>query len=92
LNAAIEQLAQINRLARFRQFCAEHQILPLTWPVLDRAAQIWAELRRSGRLIGEVDILTAGMALEYRMALATRNTEHFQRVEGLVVENWAAEQ
>jgi len=79
------------QLANFREFCADHQVLPLTWPALERASQIWADLRRAGRLIGEVDILTAAIALESRMALATRNTEHFQRIEGLVVENWASE-
>ncbi len=79
------------QLALFRLFCADHEVLPLTWPALERAADIWANLRRVGRLIGEVDILTGAIALESRMALATRNTEHFQRIEGLVVVNWAAE-
>ncbi len=79
------------QLALFRLFCADHEVLPLTWPALERAADIWANLTRVGRLIGEVDILTGAIALESRMALATRNTEHFQRIEGLVVVNWAAE-
>lgn len=80
------------QLAGFRQFCGEHQVLPLTWPVLDRAADIWAFLKQAGRLIGEVDIITGAMALEYRMALATRNTGHFERIPELVIENWAAEE
>lgn len=36
------------QLATFREFCGAHEVLPLTWPALERATQIWADLKRSG--------------------------------------------
>jgi tRNA(fMet)-specific endonuclease VapC len=40
-------------------------------------------------LIGEVDILIAGIALANGMGVVTHNTNHFRRVKGLYVEDWS---
>jgi predicted nucleic acid-binding protein len=38
-------------------------------------------------LIGEVDMLIAGIALANDMGVATRNTDHFNRIQDLYVED-----
>jgi predicted nucleic acid-binding protein len=53
-----------------------------------KAAQIYADLRRRGKLIPDADILIAGIALTGGYTLVTQNLKHFQRVTGLNVENW----
>jgi tRNA(fMet)-specific endonuclease VapC len=40
-------------------------------------------LRREGRDIGFADCLQAGICLDWDLPFATRNTEHFGRVDGL---------
>ena len=72
----------------FEAFCRRCDILPLDHNTLDCAANIYADLRRRGELIGEVDILIAGIALTNGMGMATRNVEHFSRIVHLHVENW----
>lgn len=52
------------------------------------AAAVRTELERSGRRIGELDILIAGHARALGAGLATGNTRHFERVRGLTVRNW----
>jgi tRNA(fMet)-specific endonuclease VapC len=52
------------------------------------AGEIRAELERQGKRIGEYDTLIAGQAFARNLVLVTANTSEFQRVEGLVVEDW----
>ena len=78
------------QLARFEDACLAHRILPFTHAAPVRAADIWADLKRRGALIGEMDTLIAGFALCEGLAVATRNISHFQRVRGLTVVGWTA--
>ena len=76
------------QLAAFERFCAVNQILPLTDNVVTCAAEIYAELYQRGALIGDADILIAASALANGMSLVTNNEKHFERIDGLHVENW----
>ncbi|MGD9632740.1 MAG: type II toxin-antitoxin system VapC family toxin [Pirellulales bacterium] len=79
----------VAQLRRFDAFCDTCQILP-TSGVVDRAAEIYADLYRSGRLIGDADILIAATALDVGMELASNNAAHFGRVAGLSVVSWSS--
>lgn len=76
------------QLQAFDRFCAGSRIVPLTDEAVVRASAIYAELRRRGEPIGDADILIAATALVHGLALVTNNEAHFNRVPGLVVENW----
>ena len=76
------------QLTRFEQFCEAHRIIPMSHSAAVLAADIWADLRQRGLLIGEVDILIAGIALAESLAVATHNTSHFSRITGLQVVDW----
>jgi tRNA(fMet)-specific endonuclease VapC len=76
------------QLAIFEQFCQRHRILPFTHAAAVLAADIWADLKQRGQLIGEIDVLIAGVALSEGLAVVTRNTRHFGRVAGLTVIDW----
>jgi tRNA(fMet)-specific endonuclease VapC len=52
------------------------------------AGEIRADLERQGKRIGEYDTLIAGQAFSRNLVLVTANTREFQRVKGLVVEDW----
>ncbi|SES88491.1 type II toxin-antitoxin system VapC family toxin [Hymenobacter actinosclerus] len=76
------------RLIVFEKFTALHQILPLTLESVEISARIFADLRQTGRPIGHTDTLIAGVAMANGMQLATNNTAHFERIEGLELVNW----
>lgn len=76
------------QLARFQQFCAQQQILPLTDPVIQQAAMLYSDLYRRGQLISDADILIAATAQVHKLTLVTNNVAHFERISALDVVNW----
>jgi tRNA(fMet)-specific endonuclease VapC len=50
-----------------------------------RHAQLWAELARTGKMIGPHDLAIAATALAHDFAVATRNRREFARVPGLTL-------
>jgi tRNA(fMet)-specific endonuclease VapC len=63
-------------------------ILDWTNAVTGHYARIRSELERSGRPIGNMDLLIASHAVSQRMILVTNNLKHFTGVPGLKVEVW----
>ena len=55
------------------------------------AEQVYADLYRKGFSVGELDILIAAFCLEKGYTLVTNNTKHFENIDGLNIEDWAAE-
>lgn len=69
--------------------------LELTRDAALRAGALLRELRASGAEIGLRDAMQAGICLEARAALVTRDLRHYARVPGLVVtepRHWPPEQ
>ncbi len=67
-------------------FLADWILLPFTEQAITRYEHL-----RSQRLnVGSQDLRIAAIALEQNGTVVTRNLRDFQRVPGLVAENWAA--
>ncbi|MEM6521503.1 MAG: type II toxin-antitoxin system VapC family toxin [Cyanobacteria bacterium P01_C01_bin.70] len=79
------------QLATFMRFCSANVILSLTNEAILKASDIYAYLRQQGELIGDADILIAATALVNRLAVSTNNTNHFQRIPDIVIQNWLQE-
>jgi predicted nucleic acid-binding protein len=54
---------------------------------MDKASEIYANLRKQGRLIEDADILFAATAIERGLVLVTDNTAHFKRIKELKIDN-----
>jgi len=76
------------QIITFEARCRDSKVLPLTDAVVLRAAEIYADLHRLGRLISDADILIAATALTYDMTLITENSDHFRRIESLRLLSW----
>lgn len=76
------------KLAAFEQFCQVNQVLPMNDPIIVRAADIYADLKKRGQLISDADILIAATAITHGLTLVTNNTAHYGRIVGLTLENW----
>ena len=50
--------------------------------------KIKSELKRSGNIIEDFDILIASIAMANDCVLVTNNPRHFERIEKLHTENW----
>ena len=85
---AKSQLAAQNARALSAFLSREVTVLDYSAQDARAAGEIRAELERQGKRIGEYDTLIAGQAFRRNLILVTANTSEFQRVKGLVVEDW----
>lgn len=76
-----------NALA-LNQFLAIVDILPFDDEAAAEYGKICATLRRQGTPIGTMDMLIAAHAKAKGLIIVTNNVCEFERVEGLVLENW----
>ncbi len=77
-----------HRSSQFTAFAANYQVLPIDTAALDAAVGIYQNLRADGMLLEDADIFIAAIAVAHDAALVTRNLKHFERIEGLRIENW----
>ena len=73
---------------RLEIFLRHIQVLDLPQQAAATCAQIRAELKRDGKLIGANDLFIAAHARFLGLTLVTNNTREFARVPGLKIENW----
>lgn len=67
----------------FRLFLRSVDVLPLNRSVMKRFARVRGELRRTGQIIGDPDILIGATAIERDLTLLTNNLRHFERIPDL---------
>ncbi len=81
-------VGQASTLRTFDSFCHIFGVVHLDQAALDRACQIYLDLKKRGQLIEDADILIAAITLANKATLVTDNINHFQRIGTLRVENW----
>jgi len=79
------------KLVAFERLCRLLGVDVMDSETLDKAANIYATLKKIGRLIEDSDILIAASCLAHGHTLITDNTRHFERVDGLQLVNWIRE-
>lgn len=80
-NAAMRRM-QVNEMV------AVCRVLPFDEHTAVVAAALRRDLEKAGCKIGPIDTLIAGTALAHGATLVTHNTDEFQRVPGLKIEDW----
>ena len=85
-----ERSGQVERnLEDIEAMAARLEVLPFDSRAAYHFGQISAALTKAGRPIGPYDMMIAGHARASGLVLVTNNAKEFERVPGLVVENWA---
>lgn len=75
-------------MALFLEFVKHNTILPLTEDSVTISSGLYANLRKKGNPIDDIDILIAGVALSNNLAIVTNNEDHFKNIKGLKILNW----
>ena len=70
------------------QFSELSQIIPLRERSVKISAEIYANLRKKGTPVDDIDLLIAGVAIAHNLILITHNQKHFSKIEGLELEDW----
>ena len=76
------------QLEKYQNFVAENVIVNLDIHSVEISAEIIAQLHKTGQPIGYLDTLIAGIALQNDLTLITNNTNHFSRIDNLIIDNW----
>jgi len=71
-----------------KEFLLRVEVLPWNSAAANRYAEIRAALERSGKPIGNMDMLIAAHALSVEAVLVTHDRV-FRRVKGLKIEDWS---
>jgi tRNA(fMet)-specific endonuclease VapC len=87
-----ERSQQVERnLADIEAMAARLELLPFDEKAAYHFGQIRAALYRMGRPIGPYDMMIAGQARSLGLTLVTNNIKAFERVPGLLLEDWSQE-
>jgi tRNA(fMet)-specific endonuclease VapC len=76
------------KLRKFEAICNAFDIIFLdNISILDIASDIYSNLKKSGNLIEDADILIASMVMHYDYILVSDDS-HFNRIQNIQLENW----
>jgi tRNA(fMet)-specific endonuclease VapC len=78
----------LENLTRLDVLLSRVTILAFDEPAARRFGKLKADLERAGASVGDLDLQIASIALENGALLVTHNRKHFDRVPGLVLEDW----
>jgi len=84
----LKDLGNEEKLKRFEDFIQENELVFIRKDTVEKAAEIYAYLKKEGNLIEDADILMASTAIVEDLVLITNNVKHFKRVKGLRIDNW----
>jgi tRNA(fMet)-specific endonuclease VapC len=91
LHHGAEKSARVaQNLAVVEDFASRLEVLPYTGRASQHYGAIRATLDRIGRPIGVNDLHIAAHARSEGLTLVTNNVSEFERVPGLLIENWVA--
>ena len=88
VHGAHKSARSAENLARVDALLAGFTIIPFDEPAARRFGLAKAELERAGIVGSDLDLQIASIALEHTAPLITHNRRHFERVPGLVIEDW----
>ncbi len=80
------------KMALFLEFVSKNNVLPVTEQSVKISAEIYAELRKEGKPLDDIDILIAGIAVTDNLELVTHNRSHFERIRRLEIIDWSEKQ
>jgi predicted nucleic acid-binding protein len=68
------------------------KVLPFDGRAARTYGSLRAKLERQGQPLAEPDLRIASIAVAHGLVVVTGNVRHFERIDGLTVENWLADE
>ncbi|MEW5960596.1 MAG: PIN domain-containing protein [Chloroflexota bacterium] len=88
IHGAYKSAQSARNLARVDVLLATVTVLPFDQAAARRFGLLKASLEQAGHRLSDLDLQIAGIALDHNAPLATHNQHHFERIAGLVIEDW----
>lgn len=78
-----------NNLAKIKMLEQSIEIIPVGLESTEIFGLLKAQLESDGNRLDDFDLIIASCAMSHNLILVTNNIRHFQRIDGLKLENWA---
>ena len=78
-----------SNLAKVRQIESAFDVVPVDRSMSETFGELKSALENRGVPLDDFDLVIASCALVHNITLVTNNIRHFQRVDGLKLDNWA---
>jgi tRNA(fMet)-specific endonuclease VapC len=90
LEYGVENSSQIgdNRIALLK-FISLFTVLKYDDADAIEYGKLKSKLRKTGKMIGPIDMLLASQALSKDLIFITNNADEFSRIDGLIIEDWS---
>lgn len=88
ISSGLKHKDATKRLNIFLDFANYNNIIIPNIKSINISAQIYANLRKKGTPVDDINILIAGIAISNNLVLITHNQKHFRKIEGLEIEDW----
>ncbi|MDR0421588.1 MAG: type II toxin-antitoxin system VapC family toxin [Proteiniphilum sp.] len=73
---------------QFREFLEDVVVFSIDDDVINIASDLYAQLRKKGKTIGDADIFIAAIVIKNNGTLISNNTKHYEDIEQLNLINW----
>jgi tRNA(fMet)-specific endonuclease VapC len=73
----------------FKDFIKKVTVYTVDDEVVNIASDIYADLRKNGKTVGDADILIAAIVISNNGVLITNNVKHYADIKQLELNNWA---
>jgi predicted nucleic acid-binding protein len=90
VHRADDPARRAQRSAFVEAILSQIPVLAIDLPAARAHAELWAGLAVAGTPVGAHDLWIAATAVSRGLALVTLNRREFDRIPGLVVEDWSA--
>jgi tRNA(fMet)-specific endonuclease VapC len=88
VHRAVDANIKAKREASVEAMLQQFVILDIDQAIARIHSKIWAQLERTGEIIGQNDFWLAATCVAKGLVMVTANVKHFGRVPGLEVEVW----
>ena len=78
----------LKQLRVFDDFVIDNLVIPMTDNSAKISAELYSTLKQTGKIVDDIDLLIAGIAIENDLILITNNEKHFSRIPGLMIDSW----
>jgi tRNA(fMet)-specific endonuclease VapC len=73
---------------QLKDFLEDVVIYTIDDDVINRASDLYADLRKKGKTIGDADIFIAAIVMRHDGTLISNNTKHYEDIDHLKLMNW----
>jgi tRNA(fMet)-specific endonuclease VapC len=73
---------------QFMEFLEDVVVFTIDDNVINIASDLYSNLRKKGKTIGDADILIAAIVINNKGTLVSNNTKHYEGIEQLNLVNW----